>query len=50
MKEASFCNIQEVLRRTVKRDGRIGGFHSHIGETVDVIIYQNSETEEHEDN
>jgi len=43
MEQSTFRNVKEVLRRTVKKDGRAGGLHSYIGETVDVITYLNTE-------
>ena len=48
MKECKFENVCEVLRRTVKKDGRAGSLQNYIGKDVDVITYLN--TEEHEDN
>jgi len=45
MEEVKFCNVEQVLRRVVKSDGRVGGLQAYSGQTVDVITYETAETE-----
>jgi len=44
MEEATFCNVEQVLRRVVKKDGRVGGLQAYSGQIVDVVTYENVET------
>ena len=43
MESTTFDNVSEVLKRTVKNDGRVGGLQSYCGKTVDVVIYNEEE-------
>lgn len=49
MDTATFSNIEQVIRRTIKSDGRCGGMQHFIGREVDIIIYDNEPTEEEYD-
>lgn len=46
MTEIRISNVEQILRRVVKDDGRCGGLQFHAGKIVDIIIYK----EEHEEN
>lgn len=46
MESTTFRNVREVLRRTVRSDGRCGGLQRYIDQEVDILIYN----EENEDN
>ena len=46
MQSATFNNVKEVLSRTVKPDGRLGGLQKYVNEKVDVLTYLNTEEEE----
>ena len=55
MEKTIFSNVEQVLRRRVKEDGRVGGLQKFAGKEVDVVVYENVETkpdrnEEEEDN
>lgn len=45
METATFSNIEQVIRRTVRADGRAGGMQRFINREVDIIIYNEEETE-----
>ena len=45
METSTFHNVNEVLRRIVKSDGRCGGLQRYAGQTVDIVIYQTEEDE-----
>ena len=44
MSEVSFSNVSQVLRRTVKVDGRCGGLQNFAGRAVDIVVYNDIET------
>lgn len=46
MEQTTFANVREVLRRTVKKDGRIGSLQNYIGKSVDVLTYADTEEED----
>lgn len=39
MAEATFSNVQQILRRTIKNDGRAGGMQKFVGKDVDIVVY-----------
>lgn len=43
MDTATFSNIEQVIRRTVRNDGRAGGMQHFVGKSVDIIIYTEEE-------
>ena len=43
MDEVKFRNVEQVLRRTVKEDGRVGGLQKYINAEVDVVTYRQEE-------
>lgn len=45
MESTTFNNVSEVLSRVVKSDGRCGGLQRYAGKSVDIVIYENVETE-----
>lgn len=40
MAEVKFSNVEQVLRRIVKHDGRCGGLQKYAGQEVDVLVYR----------
>lgn len=40
MAQVILDNVEQVIRKVVKADGRVGGLHAYKNERVDVIIYQ----------
>jgi len=45
MEVATFSNIEQVIRRTIKPDGRAGGMQKFAGREVDIIVYNEEEEE-----
>jgi len=39
MEEVKFRNVEQVLRRLVKSDGRVGGLQAQSGQYVYVVTY-----------
>jgi len=48
MAEVNISNVEQMLSRTVKNDGRCGGLQFAVGQEVTVLTYMT--TEENEDN
>jgi hypothetical protein len=44
MESTTFNNVNEVLSRVVKSDGRVGGLQRYAGKSVDIVTYENVET------
>lgn len=44
MATVTMKDVEQVLSRRVKSDGRAGGLQRFAGRDVDVIIYENKET------
>ena len=43
MDEVKFRNVEQVLRRVVKGDGRVGGLQKYANTEVDVVTYRQKE-------